>query len=128
MTLHDLETALGENNGNFGAGYIESRGERFTVRGLGRLANEADIGNVVVSTRAAARRFTSTMSRSVTVGPMPREGAVSRDGRGETLSGMIVMLKGANGKRGRHGRRGAAGRGPPAAAARRDDSPVLQPG
>jgi cobalt-zinc-cadmium resistance protein CzcA len=29
---------------------------------------------------------------------MPREGAVSRDGRGETLSGMIVMLKGANGK------------------------------
>jgi cobalt-zinc-cadmium resistance protein CzcA len=29
---------------------------------------------------------------------MPREGAVSRDGIGETLSGMIVMLKGANGK------------------------------
>ena len=34
----------------------------------------------------------------VKVGPMPREGAVSRDGKGETLSGMIVMLKGSNGR------------------------------
>jgi cobalt-zinc-cadmium resistance protein CzcA len=34
----------------------------------------------------------------VTIGAMPREGAVSRDGRGETLSGMIVMLKGSNGR------------------------------
>src|SRR5215213_6075639 len=37
LTLHDLETSLGNNNGNFGAGYIENRGERFTVRGIGRL-------------------------------------------------------------------------------------------
>lgn len=34
----------------------------------------------------------------VAVGPMPREGAVSRDARGATLSGMIVMLRGANGR------------------------------
>ncbi len=98
LTLHDLEEALAENNGNFGAGYIESRGERFTVRGLGRLANEADIGNVVVSTRGGGTPIHVHDLAQVARGPMPREGAVSRDGRGETLSGMIVMLKGANGK------------------------------
>jgi heavy metal efflux system protein len=98
LTLHDLEEALGANNGNFGAGYIESRGERFTVRGLGRLANESDIRNVVISTRSGGIPIHVHDVASVTVGPMPREGAVSRDGRGETLSGMIVMLKGANGK------------------------------
>jgi cobalt-zinc-cadmium resistance protein CzcA len=98
LTLHDLDAALGANNGNFGAGYIEHRGERFTVRGLGRLANEADIGNVVVSTRAGGTPIYVRDVARVAVGPMPREGAVSRDGRGETLSGMIVMLKGANGK------------------------------
>jgi len=98
LTLHDLEGALGANNGNFGAGYIESRGERFTVRGLGRLANESDIRNVVISTRSGGTPIHVHDVASVTVGPMPREGAVSRDGRGETLSGMIVMLKGANGK------------------------------
>jgi cobalt-zinc-cadmium resistance protein CzcA len=98
LTLKDLERALADNNGNFGAGYVETRGERFTIRGLGRLADAADIGNVVVTTRAGGTPIHVHDVAHVQPGPMPREGAVSRDGRGETLSGMIVMLKGANGK------------------------------
>ncbi len=98
LTLRDLETALAANNANFGAGYVEDKGERFTVRGLGRLGDTTDIGNVVVSTRSAGTPVYIRDVASVEVGPMPREGAVSRDARGETLSGMIVMLKGANGK------------------------------
>src|SRR6186997_3149849 len=31
LTLDDVQRALGDNNGNFGAGYIETRGERLTV-------------------------------------------------------------------------------------------------
>src|SRR6266511_3973708 len=98
LTLRDLETALEANNGNFGAGYIENRGERFTVRGLGRLGDATDIGNVVVATRNGGTPVYVRDVAQVTEGAMPREGAVSRDGQGETLSGMIVMLKGANGK------------------------------
>ena len=97
FTLQDLESALANNNGNFGAGYIEHRGERFTVRGLGRLADIADIEDVLVATRGGTPVHVHDVAQ-VTVGPMPREGAVSRDGQGETLSGMIVMLKCANGK------------------------------
>src|SRR5215210_7804996 len=96
LSLRDLETALGANNGNFGAGYIEEKGERFTVRGLGRLADTTDIGNVVVTTRNGGTPVYVRDVATVGVGPIPREGAVSRDGRGETLSGMSVMLKGAN--------------------------------
>ena len=98
LTLDALQTALAENNGNFGAGYIENRGERFTVRGLGRLGDTTDIGNVVVATREGGTPVYVRDVAQVTIGAMPREGAVSRDGTGETLSGMIVMLKGANGK------------------------------
>ena len=98
LSLRDLEQALGDNNSNFGAGYIESRGERFTIRGLGRLGDATDIGNVVVATRNGGTPIHVHDVAQVAAGPMPREGAVSRDGRGETLSGMIVMLKGANGK------------------------------
>ena len=98
VTLGDLQTALAANNGNFGAGYIENRGERFTVRGLGRLGDTTDIGNVVVATRDGGTPVYVRDVAAVSVGAKPREGAVSRDGRGETLSGMIVMLKGANGK------------------------------
>ncbi len=98
LTLAALETALADNNGNFGAGYIENRGERFTVRGLGRLGDTTDIGSVVVATRGAGTPVYVRDVAQVTIGAMPREGAVSRDGQGESLSGMIVMLKGANGK------------------------------
>ena len=98
VTLGALQTALAANNGNFGAGYIENRGERFTVRGLGRLGDTTDIGNVVVATRDGGTPVYVRDVAAVSVGAKPREGAVSRDGRGETLSGMIVMLKGANGK------------------------------
>ncbi|MEO6445626.1 MAG: CusA/CzcA family heavy metal efflux RND transporter [Gemmatimonadaceae bacterium] len=97
LTLADLELALSANNGNFGAGYIENRGERFTVRGLGRLRDTEDIGNVVVSTRNGTPVYVRDVA-AVSIGAMPREGAVSMNAEGETLSGMIVMLKGANGK------------------------------
>ncbi len=97
ITLRDLEQALKENNANFGAGYLESHGERFTIRGLGRLGGPDDVGNVVVATRAGVPIYVRDAAY-VEVGAMPREGAVSRDGRGETLAGMIVMLKGANGR------------------------------
>src|ERR1700724_2706220 len=97
ITLRDLEQALKENNANFGAGYLESHGERFTIRGLGRLGSADDVGNVVVATRAGVPIYVRDAA-SVEVGAMPREGAVSRDGRGGTLAGMIVLLKGAHGR------------------------------
>lgn len=97
VTLRDLVTALAENNENFGAGHIETLGERFTVRGLGRLGDAGDIGNVVVTTRDGTPIHVHDVA-DVRTGAMPREGAVSRDGRGETMSGMIVMLKGSNGR------------------------------
>ena len=97
LSLHDLEAALAANNANFGAGYVEDRGERLTVRGLGRVADTTDIGNVVITTRGNTPIYVRDVAR-VTVGPQPRFGAVSRDGKGEALSANVIMLKGANGR------------------------------
>ncbi len=97
LTLHDLETAIANNNANFAAGYIEDRGERLSIRGLGRVNGADDIGNVVVSTRNATPVYVRDVAR-VVVGPEPRFGAVTRDGKGEALSATVLMLKGANGR------------------------------
>ena len=97
LTLHDLETAVANNNANFGGGYIEDRGDRLTLRGLGRLADTADIGLVVVATRGTTPVHIRDVAR-VTVGPQLRYGAVTRDGRGEALSATVLMLKGGNGR------------------------------
>jgi cobalt-zinc-cadmium resistance protein CzcA len=95
LTLDDLSAALANNNGNFGAGYVEDRGERLTLRGLGRVADTSDIASVVVATREATPVYVRDVAR-VTIGIAPRFGAVSRDGRGEALSAVVLLLKGEN--------------------------------
>lgn len=97
LTLHDVETALANNNANFGAGYVEDRGERFTIRGLGRVVDTAGIASVVIATRGSTPIHVSDIGR-VSLSTQPRFGAVTRDGKGEALSAVVMMLKGANGR------------------------------
>ena len=97
LTLSDLKSALANNNANFGAGYVEDRGERLTLRGLGRVSDTADIGRVVVATRSATPIYVRDVAR-VVVSAEPRFGAVTRDGRGEAISAVVQMLKGSNGR------------------------------
>ena len=97
LTLHDVETALSNNNSNFGAGYVEDRGERFTVRGLGRVSDTVDIANVVITTRSATPVRVRDVAQ-VSITTQPGFGEVSRDGKGQTVSGSVLMLKGANGR------------------------------
>jgi len=97
ITLSDVQSALAGNNGNFGGGYIEDRGERLTLRGLGRVVDAADIENVVLATREATPIRVRDVA-TVTIETQPRYGAVTRDGKGETLSAVVQMLKGANGR------------------------------
>ena len=97
LTLSDMEKALRENNTNFGGGYVEDRGERFTVRGLGRVTDTADLANVVLATRGATPVRVRDVAQ-VAIAAQPRFGSVSRDGKGQVVSGSILMLKGANGR------------------------------
>jgi heavy metal efflux system protein len=95
LTLHDVATRVQQNNENFGGGYIEHASEQYTLQGLGRAVTPADIGKTVL----IANRGTPLLLRDVgevVIGPAPKEGATLRDG--ETVSGMVIMLKGENGK------------------------------
>jgi len=98
LTLRDVYERVRENNANFGGGFIEHGGEQYTVLGVGRTRNEAELEQIVLVSRAGTP-VTLKQVASVRVEAMPRQGAVLRDGRGETVSGMVIMLKGENGKR-----------------------------
>ncbi len=98
LTLRDVFERIRENNANFGGGFIEHSAEQYTVRGLGRTRDAADLESIVVLARAGTPVLLRDVAQ-VRVGPMPRQGAVLRDGAGETVSGMVIMLKGENGKR-----------------------------
>ena len=97
LTLRDVFERVRENNDNFGGGFVEHASEQYTVRGLGRVESERDLGAIVL----AAHQGTAVYLRDVAevkIGQMPRQGAVTRDGKGETVSGMVIMLRGQNSK------------------------------
>jgi cobalt-zinc-cadmium resistance protein CzcA len=97
ISLRQVFEAVRGNNENFGGGYIEHGAEQYTVRGLGRLKSMKEIGSIVIH----AHQGTPILLRDVAAvkrGSLPRQGATTRDGKGETVSGMAIMLKGENGR------------------------------
>lgn len=97
LTLRDIFARVAENNANFGGGYIEHRAEQYTVRGVGLLQGTSDIENIVISSSQGTPVHLNDVA-AVTVDAMPRQGATSRDGTGEEVAGMVILLKGENGK------------------------------
>ncbi len=97
LTLHDVFNRVAENNSNFGGGYIEHRAEQYTVRGVGLLQSSADIENIVVNASAGTPVYLRDLAE-IKAAPMQRQGAVSRDATGERVAGMVIILKGENGK------------------------------
>ena len=97
LTLRQVFEALADNNATFGGGFIEHRSERYTVRGVGLAQSVDDLRNIVVSATEGTPVYIRDVA-AVDVGAMPRQGAVTRDGKGESVAGMVIMLKGENGK------------------------------
>ncbi len=98
LTLHDVVAAVTNNNANFGGSYIEHAEQQYTVRGLGRAEGIDDLGNIVVSTTNGVPVLLNQVARIATQ-PLPRHGAVMKNGQGETVSGMVIILRGENGQK-----------------------------
>lgn len=98
LTLREVFQRIRENNANFGGGFIEHAMEQYTVRGLGRAAGVLDLEQIVLLARAGTPVRLRDVA-SVSERPLPRQGATTRDGKGEVVSGMAIMLKGENGRR-----------------------------
>ncbi|MCB9629795.1 MAG: efflux RND transporter permease subunit [Sandaracinaceae bacterium] len=99
VSLSQLYLALEENNATVGGGYLERAGEQLVVRGEGRAHSLDDIAETVIDTRddTGVPVRVRDVAR-VHFAPMLRQGAVTRDGRGEVVTGIVMMLIGANGR------------------------------
>ena len=96
MTLHDVATALQKANVTVGAGYLDRPDESYTLVGVGLLRDEKEIGDVVLRTEADGTPLLVRNVAAVNVGAALRHGVVTRDGVGEAVSGIAMMLTGAN--------------------------------
>ena len=97
VPINKVFESLQRNNANAGGGYMVHHGEQRLVRGEGLVQSLGDIENIVVDAREDGTPiFIRDVAASVRFAPMIRQGAVTRDGRGEIVSGITMMLMGEN--------------------------------
>ena len=95
LTLIDVFDALQNNNENTGGSYIDKGPNIYFIRGEGLIQNLEDINNIVVKNNTGVPILIKDIAE-VKFGFAPRYGAMTRNGKGETVGGVVLMQKGEN--------------------------------
>ena len=96
ITLDEIYQRLEENNGSIGGGYVVHNGEQRFIRGEALLKDKNDILQVVIRRQGHGESLLLSDLAEVVVAPMTRQGEVTRDGRGQAVTGLVMMLIGQN--------------------------------
>ncbi len=94
LTFKDVMEVIEANNRQVGGQYINQGSEQYLVRGLGLVADEADIGAMVVKVEDGVPVYLRDVAK-IEQGPALRFGAVTRDGK-EVVLGMALSRIGEN--------------------------------
>lgn len=95
LTIAEVFDALQKNNANTGGSYIEENSNQYYIRGIGTVKSLEDIANITVKTTNGTPIKVGEIAK-VQEGHATRFGAVTRNGEGEVVAGIAIMLKGEN--------------------------------
>ena len=95
VSVNEVFEALQRNNANTGGSYIEQNSNQYYIRGIGVVKNLEDVANITVKTVNGTPVKVSDVAK-VQLGHATRFGAVTRNGEGEVVAGIAIMLKGEN--------------------------------
>jgi heavy metal efflux system protein len=96
LSIEQIRAALLRDNAVSGGGSIEVDGEQVVLTGDARFRSLEDIGATVVRTDEHGLPIRVGHLGTVDTGPALRQGAMTRDGRGEIVGGSVLLLKGEN--------------------------------
>jgi cobalt-zinc-cadmium resistance protein CzcA len=94
-TIAEIFAALESNNENTGGAYIDKKPYAYFIRGIGMVNGIEDINKIVIKNQNGIPILIRDVA-TVQIGSSIRYGAVTKDGGGEEVSGMVMMLKGEN--------------------------------
>ncbi len=97
LTIREVTEALERGNGNAAGGVLVEGWEQAYLRGVGLLRDIPDLERVVLKAHDGTPVYLRDVA-DVAIGAEPRQGAVTRDAKGEAVAGMVIMLKGENAK------------------------------
>lgn len=95
VSVNEVFEALQHNNANTGGSYIEQNSNQYYIRGIGVVKNLEDVANITVKTVDGIPVKVGDVAK-VQLGHATRFGAVTRNGEGEVVAGIAIMLKGEN--------------------------------
>ena len=95
VSVSEVFEALQRNNANTGGSYIEQNSNQYYIRGIGVVKNLEDVANITVKTVDGTPVKVGDVAK-VQLGHATRFGAVTRNGEGEVVAGIAIMLKGVN--------------------------------
>lgn len=95
LGVTDLSEAISANNRNDGAGRLAEGEKALVVRAEGAVKTPEDIGQIVLKAKDGRVLRVQDVA-AVRIGSLTRYGAVTKDGAGETVEGLVLSLRGAN--------------------------------
>ncbi len=95
LSIIEIFDALEANNQNSGGSYIEKGPNAYYIRAEGLIRNEEDIGNILIKNIEGVPILIKDVAE-IKMGWATRFGAMTRNGEGEAVGGITLMLKGAN--------------------------------
>jgi len=96
ITITDIFTALRQNNQNTGGAYIDKKPNAYFIRSDGLIRSPADIADIVIHLNAQGLPVRVRDVAEVNMGSAVRYGAMTRNGQGETVGAVVMMIKGEN--------------------------------
>ena len=96
LSLQRVFEALEENNANAGGASIARGPEQVLIRGEGLVESLEDVADIVLAASPQGVPVLVRHVAEVRFAPQVRQGAVTRDGRGEAVTGIVMMRLGAN--------------------------------
>lgn len=99
ISLNQVFEAIRRNNVNAGGGYMQKpNGELRVIRGVGLISKLQDLECVILETTPGGTPIFARDVGTVRFAPMIRQGAATRDGRGEAITAIVYLLAGENGR------------------------------
>jgi cobalt-zinc-cadmium resistance protein CzcA len=95
VTINEIFDALTLNNENTGGAYIDQKPNAYFIRGVGLINSLEEINKIVVKVQNDIPILIRDVAE-VRFGHAVRYGATTKNGNGEVVSGMVMMLKGEN--------------------------------
>jgi cobalt-zinc-cadmium resistance protein CzcA len=95
--IGEIMNAISQNNSVSGGNYLEHNREQYIIRGYGQINKPDDIRNIIVKNINNKPVFIRDVA-DVTISTQIRQGGVTQDGKGEVVTGIVMMLRGGNGR------------------------------